>query len=111
MSFNLKVIKNLVPQIPKQMRGKVADILNRAALGTEGDAKQLAPVDTGFLRNSIQANPSATAGRLKSETNVAAEYGINVELGTVKMAAQPYLSPAFETNRTDALSQLKKVLK
>ncbi len=111
MSFNLKVIKNLVPQIPKQMRGKVADILNRAALGTEGDAKQLAPVDTGFLRNSIQANPSATEANLKSETNVAAEYGINVELGTVKMAAQPFISPAFETNRTEALNDLKKVLK
>jgi HK97 gp10 family phage protein len=51
----------------------------------------LAPVDTGFLRNSITSNGE---GLLTYSVKVGAEYGIHVEYGTWKMSAQPYLRPA-----------------
>lgn len=58
-------------------------------------AKQLCPVDTGNLRNSIthaqQDDNTEVIG-----TNV--EYASHVELGTYKMAARPYLRPAAENH-------------
>lgn len=64
--------------------------LERIGLEAEGYAKDLCPVDTGNLRNSISHlvdEDSAYIG-----TNV--EYAPYVELGTVKQKAQPYLKPA-----------------
>ena len=100
-----------MPQLTAALRGKVADALNRAALSTEAEAKQLAPVDTGLLRNSIQATKTATKADLKSETSVAAEYGVYVELGTVHQSAQPFISPAFEIAGRELKDELNDVFK
>ena len=59
----------------------------------EGYAKTFAPVDTGYLRDtlmSMMVNP--TTARIQSN----ASYDIYQEMGTYKMAAQPFLSPAIE---------------
>jgi phage gpG-like protein len=64
--------------------------LERIGLVAEGYAKDLCSVDTGNLYNSISHlvdEDSAYIG-----TNV--EYAPDVELGTVKQEAQPYLKPA-----------------
>lgn len=61
----------------------------------ESHAKQLCPVDTGNLRNSI------THAQLNDHTEVIGtnvEYAPYVELGTVRMAARPYLRPAAENH-------------
>ena len=95
-------------------------IIKRAAFEIEAIAKRLAPVDTSALRNSIytvtpkednyqQAESSALsknpeAGMVEIPTppegcasvGPAVEYGIYQEFGTSKMAAQPYMTPAFE---------------
>ena len=63
-------------------------------LYVEGEAKVRCPVDTGNLRSSISHGSDeekATIG-----TNV--EYAVNVEKGTSKQKAQPYLTPAVENN-------------
>lgn len=54
-------------------------------------AKQLSPVDTGALRDSIGAIPVSS-----NEVHVGTdrEYGPVVELGGPFTAAQPYLTPA-----------------
>ena len=49
------------------------------------EAKRVVPVRTGRLRDSIQ---------FRSDTTADVPYGKYVELGTSKMAAQPYLQPA-----------------
>ncbi len=56
-----------------------------AAFGedTVRDAKQLVPVDEGFLKNSINSVP----GSLKVEVIVNADYAAYVEFGTRKFAA------------------------
>ena len=66
--------------------------LETGGLVAEGDAKKLAQVDTGNLRNSIthdvdNVEPAAYIG-----TNV--EYAPYQELGTIHMAAHPFLKPA-----------------
>lgn len=60
-------------------------------------AKQLAPVDTGRLRNSIRKERlSETYNGMKGEISANTTYALYVELGTVKMRAQPYLRPAMD---------------
>ena len=67
----------------------------------EGYAKELCPVDTGRLRNSItyEARPSEHAVYIG--TNV--EYGKYVELGTSnpKREAKPFLTPAIVNHKED----------
>lgn len=72
------------------LQSAFARALERIGLQAEGYAKDLCPVDTGNLRNSITHTSDGKAAYIG--TNV--EYGKYVELGTVKMAAQPYLRPA-----------------
>lgn len=64
----------------------------KAANAVKGDAAAAAPVDTGNLRASI----SAQVAGLEAAVSPGAHYGIYVELGTSKMAAQPFLFPALE---------------
>jgi len=62
-------------------------IINKACLMVERDAKILCPVDTGRLRSSITHEIEGTIGRVG--TNV--EYARAVELGTEKQSPQPYI--------------------
>lgn len=78
---------------------RAADAIAKTALDIERDAKMLAPVDTGYLRNSISVDVGGTAwGRLHAEIGPTAEYGVYVEYGTSRMAPQPYLGPAADRN-------------
>jgi len=82
-----------------------ATALGRTAYAIQGDAQILCPVDTGNLMNSI----STTVEGMTAEIGPTADYGIYVELGTSKMAGQPYMAPAFERRvpeYVDALGSL-----
>ncbi len=82
-------------KVIKSMEDAISKALEASALVVEGAAKNLAPVDTGNLRNSITHEVEKKEARVG--TNV--EYAPFIELGTVKMAAQPYLNPALEQNK------------
>jgi len=60
--------------------------LNRWAVLTVNDAKQMAPVDEGFLRNSISP-VLAAPGNLKAFVVVSANYAAYIEFGTRSFAA------------------------
>jgi HK97 gp10 family phage protein len=88
------------------MEQAVSLALEASALLVEGQAKALAPVGKyppgsgrvgGNLRDSI--THEVEGQEAKVGTNV--EYAPYVELGTVKMAAQPYLNPALEMNKNN----------
>lgn len=64
----------------------------KTALDIEADAKVLAPVDTGNLKNSI----SSEASGLTAEVSASTAYSDYVEYGTSRMNAQPYMGPAFD---------------
>ena len=61
-------------------------------------AKELCPVDTGRLRNSI-AHEQINDHTEQIGTNV--DYAPFVELGTRRQKAQPYLRPAVENHRAE----------
>lgn len=92
-SFTLRVDQSALTALRNEFARDLQDVLNTAALRVEGDAKSRAPVDTGNLRNSIQAEPNA--GQLEARVNVGAEYAAFVELGWSRRAAKPYLAPAL----------------
>lgn len=71
----------------------------------EAAAQTSAPVDTGHLKNSIAADPDG----LTVTVTAGAGYADYVERGTSRMAAQPYLRPAFDAlspDLIDAIGQL-----
>lgn len=70
-------------------------------------AQQHVPVDTGFLKSSISVD--FDADRLGYEAGPTALYGGYVELGTTRMAPQPYLFPAFDQHLPTAISALEQV--
>lgn len=55
-------------------------------------ALSLVPVDTGYLRSTIDANTDGDT----CEAEATADYAQYVEYGTVYMDAQPYFEPALE---------------
>ena len=73
----------------------------------EGEARSLAPVDTGNLRRSIHAQ---TEG-LRCEVGAGAHYAMYVCLGTYKMKAQPYMMPALTGNKEAVINAIKAAVK
>lgn len=75
---------------------RASQVVRKVAFDTEADAKKLAPVDTGNLRNSITtvvSNGGLTAGVVAT-----ASYAVYQELGTSRMAPQPFMGPATDRN-------------
>ena len=99
-------------------------------LAIEGQAKLLAPVDTGRLRGSIttasgdgtHTNPSGPGANSSDKlqtpeapniTHVGTpvDYAPHQEYGTIRMAAQAFLRPALDIIRGKALSIVSKTAK
>ena len=109
----------------------VSQTVRKAAFDCEGHAKANVPVQTGFLKSSIyvethdgsdydaSAEPPGDAEMLPeipraenaqtAYVAVGASYGVYVEMGTVKMAAQPYLVPAMEAVKPGFMAALEKL--
>ncbi|MDJ0321831.1 HK97-gp10 family putative phage morphogenesis protein [Pseudarthrobacter sp. PS3-L1] len=68
-------------------------VVMKTAKDIEGTAKTMAPVDTGNLKNSIGVERT---GDFSAEIGPTANYGIYLELGTSRMAPQPFMAPAFD---------------
>lgn len=96
-----------IPKAKTLSRADLRKLIRAATLRIEAEAKIGAPVDTGFLRNSIASSfPDDQTGVV----SVGAEYGIYVEMGTVHAPAQPFLLPAAERVMQGFEAELKKVL-
>ena len=86
---------------------RASQVVRKAALDTMADAKTLAPVDTGNLRNSITTD--ARQGDLVAVVEATADYAAHQEFGTRFQRPQPYMRPAQDRNTEpfmDAIAQL-----
>jgi len=90
-----------------RLRGDVSQVVRRTAFAIQARARRAAPVDTGFLRNSIQVEHQDD---LTSVVFVGAEYGPYVEFGTSRMAAQPYFTPAVVAEEPAFIEAVKAVV-
>ncbi len=126
-TFNLRKAFGIAPR----------RLIKKLCFDTEAEAKRNAPVDTGALRASIyssvpgggdyenaksQAEARAAKKRqitmlpeekpngiLEGVVSVGVEYAVNVELGTVKQPARPYLLPAAEKVSTEAVKAAEQL--
>lgn len=95
ISFNLKTSTiDFTPIIKKSYELREQAALNIAADLVLRTAKLNTPVDTGLLRNSEQKQIKGNIALVGTNT----EYAPNVEFGTSKQKAQPYLTPALVDN-------------
>lgn len=78
------------------------------ALNIKSEAKNLAPVDLGQLRNSIDLSKDENDLTLRVGSNV--EYAVYQEYGTKRTAAQPFMRPAYEVVKEKSVEEVKKEL-
>jgi HK97 gp10 family phage protein len=103
---NIRIVFNNFPAIATGLRSQAGLAVSKAARDIQGRAQTKAPVDTGALRNSIQA---AQVRPFAWRVTVGAEYGIYQEFGTRRMPARPFFFPAVhevEPSFIAALSNL-----
>ena len=93
---NIRLDKRELERLCRELDMNTDQVLRSIAFQVEGEAKNKAPVDTGALKNSLHTEHK---GKNKYLVADAVEYGIYQELGTHKMAAQPFLVPAVESVR------------
>lgn len=109
MSVEVQGMKQAFKALESYVDGSADDIekeVNTALIDTERKAKHKVPVDTGRLRSSIHHNHTGLEGFVL--TNV--EYASDVEHGTYKQQAQPFMFPAWEEVRTDFVKAVSKIL-
>ena len=93
------------------MRAKLVPAVQAGALLIENDAKLNSPVRTGTLRRSIHTDvDQESEDRVSARVSPGVDYGVYVEMGTRKMAAHPYLRPAFESQKDAAIEEVKNAL-
>ena len=124
------VVYDILPELAVKMEEVVSQVVRKAAFKIQFLAAAEAPVDTGFLKNSIyvvtdkdstyseasapekdgqELLPEVEHPRKAGEAIVAvgASYGIYQEYGTSHVPAHPYLTPAAEAVRPEFLHALE----
>lgn len=96
MSIRVRLDTRRLDAIAAGLEKNKDKALKALASEVKAEAKARAPVRTGALRKSIHYKKMRT-GYYSVQDEV--EYGQFVELGTHKMAAQPFLAPAVEQVR------------
>lgn len=83
-------LAELMQELENGAGGIVSAIGERVAQS----ARELCPVDTGALRDSIEVSVQGNSAVVSANT----DYAAYVEFGTSKMPARPYLVPALIQN-------------
>lgn len=94
-------------EILEKAGAEVKRMLDKAALDTESRAKDICPVDTGRLRSSIAISSPTEFTRDVGPRGV--EYAVDVEMGTNRSRAQPYMRPAYELIRPGLEAALEQL--
>lgn len=90
--------KNDLPRIASRIEKALSQLVRKHAFGIEARAKQLAPVDSGLLRNSIQTD---IKGPLKATVGTNTEYASYQEFGTRHQKGKPFLTPAADEQKKE----------
>jgi len=99
VSIDTSKLDAIIATVP----GNRNEIVSKAAFHVLGNARAKAPVATGNLRDNSDVEHNGHT----ADINFRAGYAAYVELGTYKMAAQPFLTPAIEAERQHFIELLK----
>lgn len=106
MSITTRVVFNNFPAIKRNMVALAENATAKAAMDMEAGMKTRAPVDTGFLKNSIQARQ---VGPAHWRVTVGADYGIYLEYGTRFMSARPFFFPAVAEVGPSFMAAMRRI--
>lgn len=111
MHFGYKVVykSNRFRAIAQHIEKAVARIIFEEAQNAASIARQLAPVLTGNLRDSIAIEIPKSGNMLSVRVVASAPYAAFVELGTVNTEPQPFLGPAMQAVRDNLINRLLKL--
>lgn len=93
---------SLLDQMSAEIADKASLIIEDIGNEILKDVLRLVPVDTGDLANSYLEESGMTS-KLTYTIRDGVSYGIFVELGTSKMAAQPHVVPAVEAGEAEVI--------
>lgn len=95
------------PEVESEIDKAIAKSLEIVGGTAERHAKDICPVDTGRLRNSIAHEP---VGDNTESIGTDVEYAPYVELGTRYQSPQPYLRPGVENYAEEYAGIIKNEL-
>ncbi|WP_024817096.1 HK97-gp10 family putative phage morphogenesis protein [Arthrobacter sp. 31Y] len=102
MGTDASELRKLAADIGKGIREtgpRAQVVVRKTAIDGVRIAKNKVPVDTGNLKSTIGHSDLRTVGQsgtIGAEFGPTAEYGPYVELGTSRMAPQPFMGPAAD---------------
>lgn len=99
----LDAVRGMTERFISSIPQKIAAGVAKGAEEVCAEAKELCPVDTGALRDSIYVQH----GFLSAQVGTDLEYAPCVEFGTYKMAAQPFLVPALKAKEGEIINNIK----
>ena len=91
--MGVKLVNN-TEKIRKEIHVKLAQGINNACQFWVSEAQDLAPVDTGFLKEHIGQTVPAMPDSLHGEIRSLAPYSGPVNYGTSRQSAQPFWTVA-----------------
>lgn len=97
----VRAFSSVLRNAPKVVRQRAQLVVRKTAKDIERDAKLKAPYRTGNLKNSISTSDLRTVGQsgnMEAVVGPTANYGLFLEMGTSRMAAQPFMGPAADRN-------------
>lgn len=116
---NISVLKQDLARLPDKMLDYAFEVLMERAQLMKGYAQVYVPVDTGSLRDSIRVERGGTsehwrrvrvrAGgyKINPKSRKIVDYAVEVEYGTSKQVAQPYMRPAWDQVRDTVADMIK----
>lgn len=116
----IQVTRNRLPQMAARMHEALQAAVQETAEAILEQAKTLVPVDTGRLKGTLQIEEPegaealervVSAGEPTEESPEGAPYAIFQELGTVKMPAQAFLTPAGEGERGAFEARMREAMR
>jgi HK97 gp10 family phage protein len=90
-----KSLENLIKDIDEASKKSIKESCSKI----KDSAKDLCPVDTGELRNSIADRYTSESLLHSGEVYTDEEHAPYVEFGTVNRAPEPFMYPAYNQNK------------
>lgn len=101
---------SLLDAMSAEIRGKASDLINDVGKEVTNDVYERAPKDKGDLSLSY-LEESGMTGDLTFTIRDGVNYGIFLELGTSRMAAQPHVVPAMEDAEAEIIQAFTELFK
>lgn len=108
--FGIGIVMNRLPDMDRSLRSKAGRFVQELAEDIADLAQQLAPVDTGALKASIEPNKIDAYHWEVTAGNEAVDYAGFVENGTTRAPSQPFLTPAADAHKERYFAGIRRIL-